>query len=582
VVGVACAGVRRYDRLVSEPSRLRTAVVAVVLTVVGFAVGAGGSAWRTRDARAAPWRKMRVEHEGADGATTRTRVVFENPKLPLQAVEVVRSPEGKPEIARIALRDGTELTVRYDGGGRPSSLTAPDGSQALFSYKGSTARIAFVATNGTALGDRTLTVPAELRGALRLAAAEPSSTLRADERWAELREWLIGEAWAQASEEPISVRRDVAVQLDIRVPSGKADDAGKAEVEASCPPFACVPASPEVAMPGGGTLRIGVTASKKRNELPKAPSSAALAPFERKASDERATAARVLPDVAAVVAAVGVAAGACKILKLKGPLCVEDLNRSSSSAGGAVQSVRSHDVDAARQLLLARAEALYLEEQARLALDRAIPIQLCLSRSGFARVCTELEGRPFAAAPMPAVARSVELRRGIGGTLEGSFVLLQADGADCTFSPSPKTGGLLRLAFDNERNTVTGSLKANERGTRANLGCSLGTANMSWSQSYGATATQSFTAAELQSGGKLPLRLTGSMSGSGSYSFSNCRASGGQSANCPGGKNDGYSYRIELVGEIDIPTQTGNGRIVVSDAPLVTSGTWRVPAEKAP
>jgi hypothetical protein len=556
--------------------------VALVLAMLGFVLGAGGSAWRTRSARAEPWSKMRVEHEGTDGVTTRTRVIFENPKLPLQAVEVVRNPQGAPEVARVALRDGTELTARYGQDGRPSSLTAPDGSEALFTYKGTMARVAFVAANGTTLGDKSLAVPAELRGALRLAQAEPPGDAFGTELWARLGALLVGEAWAQQPDEQVSVRRDVVVQLDVRVPSGKATDAGRADVEASCPPFACVPATPDVPMPSQSTVRIGVTASKKRSELPKAPAGSGLDAFERTAGEERATAAKVLPDVATVVAVVGVAANACKSLKLKGPLCVDDLNRSSSTAGGAVQSVRAYKVGTDPVQLQARATALYVEDQARLALDRAVPIQLCLSRAGFARVCTDIDGRPFAAAPAPAVARSVELRRGIGGTLEGSFVMTQADGADCTFSPSPKTSGSLKLAFDNEHNTVTASLKANERGSRPNLACSLGTANMSWTQSYGATATQSFTAEQFQAGGKLPLRLSGTMSGSGGYSFSNCRASGGQSANCPGGKNDGYSYPIELVGEIDLEKQTGNGQIVVRGAPLATGGTWRVPAEKTP
>ena len=525
---------------------------------------------------------MHVEHDGTDGVATRTRVVFENPKLPLQAVEVVRNPQGTPEVARVALRDGTELTARYGQDGRPSSLTAPDGSTALFTYKGTMARVAFVATNGATVGDKSLTVPAELRGALRLAQAEQAGGTLAAELWARLGELLVGEAWAQQADEQVSVRRDVVVQLDVRVPSGKATDAGSADVEASCPPFACVPATPDVPMPSQSTVRIGVTASKKRSELPKAPDGTGLDAFERKASEERTTAAKVLPDIATVVAVVGVAANACKALKLKGPLCVEELTRNSSTAGGAVQSVRAHDVTTDRAMLLERATALYYEEQARLLLDRAVPIQLCLSRAGFARVCTDVEGRPFAATPAPAVARTVELRRGIGGTLEGSFVMTQADGADCTFSPSPKTNGSLKLTFDNEHNTVTASLKANERGTRPNLVCSLGTANMSWTQSYGATASQSFTAEQFQAGGKLAIRLSGTMSGSGGYSFSNCRAGGGQSANCPGGKNDGYSYPIEIVGEIDLEKQTGNGQIVVRGAPLATAGTWRVPAEKTP
>jgi hypothetical protein len=105
---------------------------------------------------------------------------------------------------------------------------------------------------------------------------------------------------------------------------------------------------------------------------------------------------------------------------------------------------------------------------------------------------------------------------------------------------------------------------------------------MSWSQTYTASATQSFTPEQLQSGGKLPLRLLGTMNGSGTYSFSNCRTSGGASANCPPGRSEGYSYPIEIVGELDLGTRIGSGRIVVLSAPLQTSGTWRIPAGDKP
>ena len=67
----------------------------------------------------------------------------------------------------------------------------------------------------------------------------------------------------------------------------------------------------------------------------------------------------------------------------------------------------------------------------------------------------------------------------IGGTLVGTFLVTQSDGADCKFSPSPSTGGALRLSFDNVKHTVTGSMKTEQRGTRPNLRCSMGTANMS-------------------------------------------------------------------------------------------------------
>jgi hypothetical protein len=179
---------------------------------------------------------------------------------------------------------------------------------------------------------------------------------------------------------------------------------------------------------------------------------------------------------------------------------------------------------------------------------------------------------------MAAQKRAVELRRGLSGALAGAFEMKQYDGSDCKFSPSPKTGGKLSMSFDEKRGVMTATLKANERGTRPGLRCSLGTGDMRWSQSYNATATQSFTAEQIQAGGKLSLRMIGTMSGAGNYSWSNCRSSGGASVSCPGGRGDTYSYPIKILGELDLDSQEGSGRIVVNDAPLSTKGTWRVPA----
>ena len=75
----------------SSRRHLTTGLVALLLLVVGFAAGAGGSAWRARDLRAKPWRKILVEQEGTEGVTTRTRVIFGNKKVPLVGVEVTRT-----------------------------------------------------------------------------------------------------------------------------------------------------------------------------------------------------------------------------------------------------------------------------------------------------------------------------------------------------------------------------------------------------------------------------------------------------------------------------------------------------------
>ena len=556
-------------------------LVAVLLVGLGFAVGAGVAAWRQRDLRAQPWRKLHVEHEGTQGITTRTRVVFENPALALQAVEVTRSPEGAPELARVVLKDGRELTARYDKDARPSALEAPDGSRAQIVYEGDKARVDFRSADRKELGTKRVSVPAELRGALRQARFEPTTAESGDlvERLAALVE---GDAWAQQqpqqppADEQVAVVRHVEARLDVRTP-GVTNPPGNAQVEANCPPAACVPVTSQAAMPGQTTVRIAVSGSVKRSELAKPASPAALEPFKKTATAERTTAQRILPDVASAVAAVGVTAMACKSLKLSAPSCVPELAKTTTS-GAAVHGISKYAVPTTGRVVDTRAEALFYVEQARAKLDRDIAVELCLGREGFVRACTEIKGRPFGAQPMAKVDRTLDMRKGIGGNFAGSFELSQQDGADCKFSPSPKTDGTLRFTFDNEKNTLTASLRSEKRGSRPDLRCSLGTANMAWSQTYTITATQTFTAQQLSAGGKLPLRLTGTMNGVGNYSFSNCRTSGGASAGCPGGKSDGYAYPVEIVGELDSSAQTGSGQILVQNAPLPTSGTWRIPA----
>jgi hypothetical protein len=394
------------------------------------------------------------------------------------------------------------------------------------------------------------------------------------------------EAWAQKSEadekeEPVTVERSLPFELDLRVP-GDAGSGLVAELETSCAPYTCLPSRPDVPMPGVTPFSIRVAATKKRGELTAPDGSGALAPFRAAAANERAVAQAALPDVATAVASVGVAAIACRSEKLDWSICVPELGKDGGAAtGGAIRAVIGHQVATKGAAVDERASELFYQEQARALLDKPLKIELCAARDGFARACASWTLRPFGERT-PGARGTLDLRRGIGGTLAGSFFVTQSDGADCKFSPSPKTAGPMKLTFDNEKHTATASLKATERGTRSNLGCSLGVANMSWTQSYTITATQTFTKAELEGTGKLPIRMSGSMSGTGSYSFSNCRTGGGGSVNCPAGKSDSYAYPVELVGEIDLSTQTGSGRITIQNAPLSTSGSWRIPAEKAP
>ena len=151
--------------------------------------------------------------------------------------------------------------------------------------------------------------------------------------------------------------------------------------------------------------------------------------------------------------------------------------------------------------------------------------------------------------------------------------MTQSDGADCKFSSGPKTDGKIELRYDIKNAAVSANLSASGRGTRPGLRCSLGTADMRWTQSYNGDGQQSVSADKLQAGGKLPIRLVGTMRGTSSLGWSNCKSRGGAPANCPGGRTDNYNYPMEISGEIDLDSGKGSGRISVR-APLSTSGSW--------
>lgn len=571
-------------RPVASGRDLVTFTGVVVFASLGFALGAGGSAYRSRSDRAEPYRKMRVEHEGLSGAATRTRVLFQNPGLPLQAVELSRDREGLPTRGQVALRDGELIAVLYDGAKRPSGLEGADGVRAELAYEAERLRVSFTGAAGEQLGEHRVAVPAELRPALRMASLDPGSS-RAS-ALAMFVGLFVGEAHAQAAQpeavdETIGASRDLPVGLDVKL-SGAKTEPGRARVEAKCAPLSCLAEPREIDTPGRTQVSVAVLGNVKKSALGAAPDPGALGDFEKAARDERKQAQKVLPDVAAAVAAVGATSLACRALGLELSVCAPGMGKASKPAGAAVVALVEAQVPESGAIVDERALALYFEDRARASLDKPARVEVCLARDGYADACTPIDTRPFAEEPPAEVERALTMKRRVGGNASGSFVITQSDGRDCSFSPSPRTRGPIRIAVDGEKGLITASLTADERGSRPNLGCSIGTANMSWTQTYTISATQALSKEQLERGGPIALRMSGHMNGAGSYSFSNCRASGGASASCPGGKRDSYAYPVELSGQLDLERGVGNGLIVVRGAPLSTGGTWSVPGEKLP
>lgn len=555
-----------------------TLVGALLFAGVGFTLGSFGGAWTTYEDYASPWRKMRVEHEGLEGSPGHTRVIIQNPKMPVQAIDLSTSADGVPTIARVSLKNGQELEMTFDEKGRAASLTGPDGIVARFGFESDRMRVAFFAADGSAAGIRKITIPRALVTA-QTETTGRSTLARAIDLVGDA---LVSTAYAQqADDSPITVVREVVVGLDVRA-SGDLATAGKAQIDATCTmpgaTIGCAPRARDITTPGSSEVVVTVTGTVDRKGIP-APQASDIEAFREHARDERKQASRALPQAAKVMSALGMTAIACRGASVTAALCVKEFKSDAAVAGGAISSLMSYDASADTSVIETRARKLFDEDRARAALDKTTHVEICVTRERAARVCTTVDGRAFAESPLQKATRAVELKTDLAPSLAGSFVMTQSDGSDCKFSPSPKTSGSMKLSFDDEKGAVSAILSSAEQGTRQNLACSLGTANMGWNQTYSINANQSFTKEQLHSGGKLPLRLQGTMSGTGGYGFSNCRSSGGASASCPGGKNEGYNYPVEIVGEIDLGTRVGSGTIIVKGAPLTTSGTWRVPAE---
>ncbi|MEM6789859.1 MAG: hypothetical protein AAF715_20230, partial [Myxococcota bacterium] len=508
---------------------------------------------------------------------------------------VRRGPDGTPRSGRLALADGAQLELSF-ADGQASALVGADGVRADIEWSKRRATVTFVGPTGAEAGDgapeASVLVPVGLRPALRLARADPSpgwgKAPAAGMPW-------ITTAYAQEPEAddddeakeaspPIAVEETVTLELGLRASARDERAEGEVQLEARCDaPLTCVVRTPTVRMPATVDVEVVVAGRVEKQALG---TTGDLDPFRDEAEDERVTAQRQLDDVAAAMAAVGVVALACDEADRADDVCVRGLGRRGaylSRAEAAVQAIVGHEVDTQRGLDL-RAQVLRDRDAARRQLDREVTVEVCASRPGYTRVCTEAKGRPFGSEPFAPPPRTLDLRPGLGGTLVGSYQVTQSDGRDCKFSPSPETSGPLNLSFDEKTGVMTATYRAQQSGTRPGLRCSLGTANMRWEQNYSATATQRISPEQLRSGGRIPLRLRGTMSGTGSYSFSGCRTGGGAAANCPAGRRDPYNYPVEINGQLDLATQTGSGNIVISGAPLPTRGTWRVPAagEAAP
>lgn len=558
---------------------------------IGFAAAAAGSAHYRRLQAAKLWQDLRVEHRGQAGEATQTRIRMLNQKLFLESLEVLRSEKGEPVSGTAVLRGGQELAIRFDAR-RPHDIYAKDGSHARLDYKGRYIWVTLTGNQDQSLGQQAVKVPIELRKALRVAQLPEPGATQKFAAWSDdlqrgrgpipgldtvgrLLGSIIPSAQAQQAKRDnatLTIERDVLVNLSVR---GAKSDA-TSTISAACKPFNCSPGQPKLTTPGNAQVRIAVTTQVARNKLKGANGTEGLEAHTKQAARERSQANRAMAGAASLVAGLAVTAQACRKLGQNVGVCVASLDKAKSEA--ATYGLSHFRLQTKGRVLQERAMVLRNEHLARRIIDKNVRLEVCVSRRGFARSCARQIIRPFAERAQAPVDQTIVLKRGLAGTVSGTFELVQRDGADCKFSPSPRTSGQLSLRFDQKTGMMTAKLNASERGKRTALDCSLGTGDMHWTQAYTAKLSQRFSDAQLRTAGsRLPLRLKGTMRGSGNFRWQNCKSKSGTNAACPGGKTAPYTYRMELVGYLDTSTQRGSGQLRVSGSPLKTSGRWGVP-----
>lgn len=150
-------------------------------------------------------------------------------------------------------------------------------------------------------------------------------------------------------------------------------------------------------------------------------------------------------------------------------------------------------------------------------------------------------------------------------TAQGTHVLTQSDGPNCSFSDAPRISGTITLTVRPD-GTATGEMAASGSGTR-DLTCGEMAGRMSWSQRY------SVTFSGRVDGGAL--HAEGTLSNTNSTTLSGC-TNAGHPIDCPPYEGGRGHYPITLTGSFDPATGHGTGEFVVGGVDRTTTGTWSV------
>jgi hypothetical protein len=150
-------------------------------------------------------------------------------------------------------------------------------------------------------------------------------------------------------------------------------------------------------------------------------------------------------------------------------------------------------------------------------------------------------------------------------TLNGTFNLIVSD-TGCAFSAGPSTSGILQMNVNFKTGQVTATFTGGGGGIRS-LQCRDDTFDLHWHETYSADFLGTVNPA---SGA---LSLPGTLTGSNTLSWSNCKYAG-LGPNCPKPFAGDYTSAVTLSGTVDKASHTGSGTWGVENSPWPASGDW--------
>ncbi len=513
----------------------------------------------------------------------------------VQVVELERgkTPTSPPERASFIVEDDDPLVADLDEHGLPTTLQGTDGSSLRFEYlPGSQVRITVTAANGKT-ATTTQAIPKDLQNAIDAQRARYSgvksgfvdSEPNTDVLGA-IESALIGTAHAEVVE--CTANRAVQVNVRVEDPNGALVSRG-VRLSLECTKLGC-------RQTGRWTLRGGRSQPTMYHSVTRAidvkPPSNFSAMIRECEQGER-TSNNTLAVIGGMLALGGLALTAGPVVAIIGATAGKvSIGVGVAGLLGSVASYSGGSLCVDNMLKLAG--SAQLAEQ--LAGER-VSAKICASHPDRSGGCASFSYAPFGFRQARASAGNITLRLGPKRSegeppanekpadgdpgrlpaelfFSGKFDLTQSD-SGCSKSRAPATfgpPGSFKITVNRETGIISGTLKTSGGGTRNGLSCKGDTFSLSWRQSYRASFRQTVSKEKL-AGGTISINLTGTLSGNGGGTLSNCKK-GNKPIKCPAGGFSSYSYPVTISGKLDLDRRLGAGKISVSKIGLSTRGTW--------